>query len=278
MSRSRSRSKKNHTEEFSCLEDFDIIRELGKGGYSVVYLVQHRGTGKRYALKCAMKRKKNRDRTKRLRQEIDVLEDLNHRCIIGLRGWFEDDEQIYLVLQYISGRDLSKFFKKQLPSRKTTVEIILQVIDALKYCHENNIIHRDIKLENILINTDLKIKLTDFGLCGIKSGDGLFYDEVGTARYTAPELLLKEGYDESVDVWGIGVILFMLLTGKYPFDGSTKASIFKRIMHKNIDYNKYNLSTDEIHLLKRLLCKDPRYRIQLDDITKHQWFDKYIKK
>jgi len=275
MSRSRSRSRRNYTEEFSCLEDFDIIKELGKGGYSVVYLVQHIDTGKRYALKCAMKMKKGKDRTKRLRQEITALEDLNHKRIIGLRGWFEDDEQIYLVLQYISGRDLSKFFKKQLPSRKTTADIILQIIDALKYCHDNNIIHRDMKLENILITKDLKIKLTDFGLCGVKSGNKLFYDEVGTARYTAPELLLKKGYDESIDVWGIGVILFMLLTGKYPFDGSCKESIFKRILHKNIDYSKYNLNTDEIHLLKRLLCKDPRYRIQLDDISKHQWFIKY---
>lgn len=122
----------------------------------------------------------------------------------------------------------------------------------------------------------MRVKLTDFGLCGIQSrDDGYFYDEVGTARYTAPELLEKEGYNESVDVWGIGIILFMLLTGRYPFDGSKRKSIFRRIRNKHVDYSRYNLSKEEVHLLKRLLCKNPRYRIQLEDIPNHQWFKKH---
>ena len=119
----------------------------------------------------------------------------------------------------------------------------------------------------------MDIKLTDFGLCAIREHrHHHFYDEVGTARYTAPELLNGNGYGESVDVWGIGIILFLLLTGKYPFDGSKRKSIFRRIRKKHIDYEKYNLLEDEIHLLKRLLCKNPRYRIKLDDITETSWF------
>jgi len=251
--------------------------ELGKGGYSVVYLARHKRSGKKYALKCAMKFKKGKDRSDRTRQEIEVLSSINHRGIIKLSGWFENRDNIYLVLQYVSGRDLSKYYRQDLPSKAEAAKIILQVVEALKHCHQNGIIHRDMKLENILIDNRLRIKLTDFGLCAIKdSDDDYFYDELGTARYTSPELLEGDGYNEMVDVWGIGIILFMLLTGKYPFDGSKRKSIFRRIRKKNIDYSKYNLQYEEIHLLKRLLCKNPRYRIKLEDIPNHTWFKTHI--
>ena len=272
-----SNKHENSDVTFSSMDEFEIVKELGKGGYSVVYLVKHKITQKKYALKCAMKVKNGKDRSKRIRQEIEVLDDLRHRGIIRLRGSFEDEENIYLVLQYISGRDLSKYFKQDLPPKETTADIIYQITRALRYCHHRGIVHRDMKLDNILIDSKMRIRITDFGLCGIKSKDGeYFFDQVGTPRYTAPEILEKNGYNESVDVWGIGIILFMLLTGKYPFDGSNRKSIFKRVINKQIDYTKYDLTTDEIHLLKRLLCKNPRYRIQLEDITKHQWFKNKI--
>jgi serine/threonine protein kinase len=276
MSRFYSKSDTSRVEQFHNIDDFEIINEIGKGGYSVVYLVQHKHSGNKYALKCAMKFNRGKDKSKRIYQEIEVLKELRHRGIIRLKGWFEDEENIYLVLQYISGRDLSKYFKKDLPSKEKTADIIHQIVRSISYCHRRGIVHRDIKLENILIDSKMKIRLTDFGLCAIKNSDGdYFYDEVGTARYTAPELIEGTGYNESVDVWGIGIVLFMLLTGKYPFDGSKRKSIFNRILNKDIDYDMYDLERDEIHLLKRLLCKNPRYRIQLEDITKHPWFKRY---
>lgn len=273
MSRFQSKHYKKLSRRFRSVEEFKFIKELGKGGYSVVNLVKHIHTGRKYALKCAAKYKGEKDRSPRTRQEIMVLSELRHVGIIRLSGWFEDEDTIYLVLQYVPGRDLSKYFREELPSRDTTAKIILQIVDAVKYCHDRGVIHRDMKLENILIRDDMTIKLTDFGLCAIKKyPDEYFEDEVGTARYTSPELLKGNGYRESVDVWGIGVILFMLLTGKYPFDGSQRSSIFRRIVNKHIDYDKFNLNKEEIHLLKRLLCKNPKYRINLSDIKNHVWF------
>lgn len=273
MSRHHSKYSRKLSERFHSINEFKILNELGSGGYSVVYLARHIKTGKKYALKCATKYKKGKDRSHRTRQEIEVLSDMRHNNVIRLSGWFEDEKTIYLVLQYVSGGDLSKFFRETLPGRDDASKIILQLVEALKYCHKHGIIHRDMKLENVLIRRDMSVKITDFGLCAIRKYDTEhFDDEVGTARYTSPELLEGYGYGDSVDIWGIGIILFMLLTGKYPFDGSSRKSIFKRIKNKHIDYNRFNLSETEIHLLKRLLCKNPRYRMKLDDIPKHPWF------
>lgn len=273
MSKFYSNQKKNISTRFTSVDEFSFCKELGRGGYSTVYLVRHLRTGRKYALKCAMKFKKGKDRSRKTLQEIEVLSQFNHSSIIRLSGWFEDEDTIYLVLQYIPGRDLSKFFKNTLPSKHTVKNIIFQIVESLQYCHEKGVIHRDMKLENILINKKLQIKLTDFGLCVLKEEvDDVFYDEVGTARYTSPELLSGNGYNESIDVWGVGIIMFMLLTGKYPFNGSKRRSIFRRIKNNFIDYSEYDFRSEEIHLLKRLLCKKPRYRIKLDDIKKHPWF------
>jgi len=265
----------NHNKNFkhfSNLNEFEFLSELGKGGYSVVNLVRHIETGKKYALKCAMKIRKGKDRSNRTRQEIKILSKLKHSRIISLKGWFEDKDNIYLVLEYLPEGDLAHYFKNDLPSKEETINIMCQIIDAIKYCHRKGIVHRDIKLENILIDENMNIKLTDFGLSIFKKGDEKFNDEVGTPRYTAPEILTGEGYNEGVDIWGLGIILFLLLTGKYPFDGSTRKNIFTRIVEKRIDYSYYDLDSDEIHLLKRLLCKNPRYRIKLDAIEETSWF------
>ena len=125
MSRFYSNRTQKLSERFTHVNEFEFCKELGRGGYSTVYLVKHERTGRKYALKCAMKYKKGKDRTRKTLQEIEVLSGFKNRSIIRLSGWFEDDETIYLVLQYIPGRDLSKFFKNTLPSKETVKTIIL---------------------------------------------------------------------------------------------------------------------------------------------------------
>ena len=294
-------SNYRHTEFFTSA-DFDLVNSkiIGKGGYSTVYLCKHRRTSKEYAIKCASKFKTykpekyshssgdkadnrgneksqeevTKDISDKIRQEIDIMSRLRHRNIIQLKGWFEDDQNIYLVLPYISGGDLAGFLKKGIPSKEETVKIMTQLVSALKYCHRKGILHRDIKLNNILLDENLNVKLTDFGLSAIKDeANTLFYDRVGTARYTAPEFLYKSGHNEKVDVWGLGVILFLLLTGKFPFNGSSKKNIYRRIKERRIDYEEYDLNDDERHLLNRLLCKNPKYRILLENILDAEFFN-----
>ncbi len=259
---------------FRSIEEFNIIEKIGSGGYSYVMLVQNKKSGKRYALKCAAKYKKGKDRSARTRTEIEVLEKLNHKNVIQLKGHFEDDEMIYLVLQYIPGKDCSKFFKHKLPSRTHAKHMMRQMVEAVIYIHSKGIVHRDIKLENILVDKHYNIKMIDFGLAAIKETEfDLLHDTLGTLRYTAPELIKGDGYNESVDIWGLGVIFFMLLTGEFPFNGSSKPSIFRRIQEKTLHFSKYDLDKKEVHLLRSMLAKDPEKRIEIEDILSDPFFN-----
>lgn len=267
----RRRPKSNL--KFKNIEEFTILEELGRGGYSNVYLAQHKETGKKYALKAAFKYKKGKDKTKRTYMEIKVLQKLHHKHIVKFFDWFYDDDTIYLVLEHIQGKDITKFFSGKTVNKENIKKIFTQLVKAVLYIHEKNIIHRDLKLENILIDEDYQIKLTDFGLCTVKQDEYSFYEtKLGTCRYTSPEMLIEDEYNESVDIWSLGVILFKLLTGKYPFDGSTRSKIFKRIKHKKIYWSKYYFDKNEESLLRKLLKKDPFNRIEIEDILSHPYF------
>ena len=258
---------------FKSLEEFNILEEIGKGGYSKVYLVENKKTKRQYALKAAYKYKNDKDRSERTRNEIRVLRKLKHPNVISLKGWFEDEETIYLVLEYMVGKDCSKFFKNTLPTKEESKFLVRQLVEAVLYCHSKGIIHRDIKLENMLIDQNFNLKLTDFGLCAIKKSEFDMYEStLGTVRYTAPEMLEGDGYNESVDIWAIGVVLFMLLTGSYPIDGDSRSRIFRRIREKTIHYSKYDLERRDVRLLRKLLEKDPERRMEIEEILNDSFF------
>ena len=272
MSHSSSYHKPKEMRRFKSIDEFIILEEIGKGGYGVVSLVQHKSTRKKYALKSAFRYKKGKDKSKRTYMEIRVLQKLRHPNVVKLYGWFEDEEVIYLVLEYVSGKDLGKYFRDRLPEKSTVKKITKQLVKALMYMHRKKVIHRDIKLGNILIDENLDIKVTDFGLCALKRDTyDMFNSHLGTARFISPEMILGDEYNESCDVWSLGIVLFKLLTGEHPFNGSTKESIFNRIERKPIRWNKYNLERDEINLLKKLLRKEPDKRIELEDVVHHHF-------
>ena len=281
MGRSHTKSSHNKYLKYKSLDEFNIIESIGSGGYSEVHLAVSKQNNKKYALKCAHKIKNGKDKSHRTKMEIKVLEYLDNPGIIKLHGWFEDEERIYLVLEYLKSKDLTNFFLNKLPRRKDLIYITKQIIESVMYCHETGIVHRDIKLDNILIDkSTLKIKITDFGLCArIKPDYNVFHSKLGTARYLAPELLVdkktlkSEGYDKSVDVWAIGIVLFKLITGKYPFDGDTRQKIEEKITQNNIDYSKYNFAPEDLDLLENILVSDPWERFSLEEILEHEWFD-----
>jgi serine/threonine protein kinase len=263
------------------LSDFKILKVLGRGGFSTVYQAKHHKNKLIYALKCIKKVSKDkrgiyRNKTSMIHHEINILLKLNHPNIIRLFDWFEDRDNIYLVLEYITGKDLDCFFNRELATEKHAIHIIVQISNAIKHCHDNNVIHRDIKTGNILVDENLNVKLTDFGLSTIKSHPmDIFFDNVGTAYYISPELLLKKGYNEKVDTWALGITIYYLLTGQYPFKDMKRKDIFRKIRKNSVNYDTYILKEDQINLLKNLLIKDPHKRFNIDDVLNHNWLNKY---
>lgn len=271
----------SNTKNFNTVDEFRTIKQLGKGGYSTVYLVEHLKTKSQYALKCADKYKNNKNRSHRIYTEIQALEYLDHPNIVRLEGWFEDEEKIYLVLEYKKGKDLNYFFRNYFPCHKDAVIIIRQLIEAVRYCHDMGVIHRDIKMDNLLIDKTLECKLTDFGLCTVRENENeVYYSQVGTVRYTAPEMLNRKGYDESVDVWGVGIVIFVMLSDKFPFESHLKGDkkkddIFRKIRYEEVEWERFNFDSQTQDLLSKILIKNPNERLTLDEILEHPWFNVY---
>lgn len=158
--------------------------------------------------------------------------------------------------------------------------IINQVLEAVSYCHANNIVHRDIKPENILIEGKSKnIKIVEFGASQKFDAEHKMSSAYGTLHFIAPEVLMIE-YDEKCDIWSVGVVLYILLSGKPPFDGESEKEIAKKIKmgeYKMIDEEWMSISEEAKDLVKRMLYYDPAKRISATEAMSHSWFSKYIK-
>jgi calcium-dependent protein kinase len=254
--------------------------EIGEGGFGTVKSIIHKKTGQLRAVKIIKKTKEfNLD-------EIENLMLLNHPNILKIYEYYYDENKnIYIIMEYIRGEEL--FNKIQEVGKFSEVEsaiIIKSVLQAIAYCHSRKIIHRDLKPENILIPTGSSkadytlLKIIDFGASVLKKDDGKISFRFGTPYYIAPEVL-QESYNEKCDVWSIGVILYLLLTGQVPFEGEDDNIICQKIISEEIDYENNTkiraLSPESIDLLKKLLEKNPDDRISATEALEHHWIKKY---
>ena len=205
--------------------------------------------------------------------EALILKRLRHPHILNLFDFFKEHGKNYLVLEYLQHGDLSTFLNKtsKVPE-KTTCRIMRQVLSALAYCHDQGVVHRDIKPENVLIDSIGKngvvCKLADFDSAGLldKSGKGVY----GTLYYTAPEVFAGN-YDEKVDIWSSGVMLYQLLTGKHLFSGSNSEEIRDKIYSEDIVLDN-SISCEARDLLEKMLNRDSSLRIGAKEACKHSWF------
>lgn len=257
-------------------DDYYFVKILGKGGFSIVYLVKDKKDLKYYALKKIKKIRKGKDKTQSIYKEILALMILKHPNIIKFYGWFENNKYIYLLIENFVGPDLNYFFKNDTPDNHDAIIIFRQIFNTIKFCHDNNIIHRDIKLKNILIDSNLNIKIIDFGLCFfINNNNSLTYDFCGTPLFTSPDILFGNGYDFSTDLWSLGVTLYYIMVKKYPITGANKKELFYNIKYKLIDFN-LNLDNNLLDLLSKLLHKNPKKRININDVINHPWLNNSI--
>ena len=263
------------------MADFNVLKELGEGSFGKVLLVQHKKTNAKYALKVVDKQHvlTEPDKSSFLR-EVEINYKINHPNIVKLFGHFEDNECCYLLMEYIGGGDLFSYIPvngKSILKPDQAASIIKDVISAVYYIHHMNppIMHRDIKPENVLITSDLKAKLTDFGLCAYIQPGILRKSTCGSPIYMSPEMIDKTGHNEKIDIWSIGVLLFELLTGDQVWAGENLATIEYNIRNLRISWPE-DMNGFPSELIKKILKKNPEERITLTDMLNDPFFTQYF--
>ena len=266
-------------------EKYKIIKKLGEGSYGVVYLVNNTLTNTKVTMKKIIKIKENIIDNLEIKNEIEILRKLDHPNIVKIIEYFESKDAYYIITEYCEKGELYGYIKNEYSEKQLAV-LFYQVFSGLVYLHDNNIFHRDIKLENILISEiekDLKtsqqffwIKIIDFGTAKIFRQNKRERAIVGSSYYIAPEVL-KKNYNEKCDTWSVGVILYMLIVGRAPFDGKDDdeiiASIKKGVF--NSKHKKLLEKSQELQdLLLKLLDVNTSTRLSAREALDHPWFKK----
>ena len=253
---------------------------LGSGAFGEVWLVRHKDLERDFAMKIIKKRKNKSNEEKEIINEIEILKKLDHPKILKIIDFYSKVKKYYIITEYCpEGELFNEIIKVGRFDEGQTAFIINQILKAISYCHRNQIIHRDIKPENIMItkrekNGCLQVKLIDFGTAKIFEKGQSENRYVGSSYYMAPEVL-KRKYDEKCDLWSIGVIFYILLTGRPPFDGNDDEEILKNVEIGVYDKTSYpfpSLSSYAKDLINKLLQYDPKKRISAEEALEHPWF------
>jgi len=242
----------------------------------VVYEATRIKDGEKYAVKKVDK--KLIDNMEQLKREINIMTKIDHKNVLKLYDIFEDDTHVYIVMELVIGSELfDRIVDKGNYTEKEAINIIKQILEAIKYLHENEIAHRDLKPENLLCSgegDDEIVKIADFGLSKMFSSGEQLMTGCGTPGYVAPEVLLCEVYDYKVDLWSIGVITFILLSGYSPFFSDDETELFEKIMTAEFDFD--NECWDDVSKLAKdfiikLLKKNPEKRLDAKQALEHPW-------
>lgn len=263
------------------IQCFKLLSVLGRGHFGKVILAQYRATGEYFAIKALKKGDIiARDEVDSLLSEKRIFEVANttrHPFLVNLFACFQTDAHVCFVMEYAAGGDLMMHIHSDVFSEPRAVFYAACVVLGLQYLHENNIIYRDLKLDNLLLDTEGYVKIADFGLCkeGMGWGDrtGTF---CGTPEFLAPEVLTETSYTRAVDWWGLGVLIFEMLVGESPFPGDDEGEVFDSIVNDEVRYPRM-LSLEAIALMRRLLRKNPDRRLgsserDAEDVKKQAFF------
>jgi len=254
--------------------DFIIKSCLGKGTFSKVCLAEHRVTKQKFALKfmksnTAAKSVKHAIRVER---EIKLLSLLYHPHIVRLYDVSQHPKYTMIVMEHVAGGELLNYIKKKGRLGDTEArKFFRQIISAVDYCHKNCIIHRDLKLENVMIDSDERLRIIDFGFANTFNPDKHLETFCGSPFYAAPEMVNGIRYvGPEVDIWSMGVILFFMLCGRTPFEGENLREIYEKISKGHFTLAPY-LSRDAADILKKMLTVDPKHRATMEEIRSHPW-------
>ncbi|KJE90165.1 serine/threonine-protein kinase 32A [Capsaspora owczarzaki ATCC 30864] len=270
-------------------EHFKLLRSVGRGAFGKVCIVLKRDTKKLYAMKYMNKEKCLQKRAIRnVFNERKILESLQHQFIVNLWFAFQDEEDLFFVVDLMLGGDLRYHAQRSGAFSEDRIRLYTaELMMALVYIHDRNIIHRDIKPDNILMDENGHVHLADFNVAASIRKGSLLYARAGTKPYMAPEILNKSGYNQSADWWSLGVCMYELLRGKHPFRGGTTEEMLEMIQSAPIKYPT-TWSEPCISFLSGLLERDVTKRMTItsenvQEVLKHPFlasldYDKLINK
>ena len=259
----------------SKITDFEKEREIGKGGFGLVWKVIHKKTQKVYCIKVIEKKGIIEQKlVPQMNREIEIMYILNNPHCLRLKNHFEDDNNFYLVMPLASKGQLYRVLKKfRKFDERTAAQILRETISALQYLHSFKppIIHRDIKPENLLLNEGGRVLLADYGWSNFNVEGDVRKTFCGTPEYIAPEMLMKKGHDTRVDIWSIGILMFELLSGYSPFVAKSNQELYQNIRKLKIQWPK-DMPPLAKNLISKILKLNPLDRPSFDEILNHQWF------
>ncbi|XP_044764173.1 serine/threonine-protein kinase MARK2-like isoform X2 [Coccinella septempunctata] len=276
QTRSSSASTRNRPRvgEEPTIGKYKLLKTIGKGNFAKVKLAKHVPTGKEVAIKIIDKTQLNPGSLLKLFREVRIMKMLDHPNIVKLFQVIETEKTLYLVMEYASGGEVFDYLvlHGRMKEKEARAKF-RQIVSAVQYCHQKRIIHRDLKAENLLLDSEMNIKIADFGFSNEFTPGNKLDTFCGSPPYAAPELFQGKKYDgPEVDVWSLGVILYTLVSGSLPFDGSTLRELRERVLRGKYRIPFY-MSTDCENLLKKFLVLNPAKRASLETIMKDKWMN-----
>ena len=276
------------TEYTNLLDLYEVKQKLGNGKFGLVKLGINKQTKEKVAIKIMNKKKMDTSDIELMRTEIEILKICQHPNIIRLFDIFENIDYIYIIMEYCPGGDLFSYLEKrkfQL-SEERAVIIMNKICNAVFYFQSYfGVIHRDLKPENILMTSDgddSDIRILDFGLSKISTPNEKCTEPYGTLTYCAPEIILDEPYNKEVDMWSLGVMTYLMVSGKLPFNSDDENKIARQIAYEQPDFSRSScwkeISDECIDFIKKLLEKDAKKRMTIGETLKHSWFKKFQNK
>ena len=265
---------------------YEMLDNLGEGIFGSVKLGVEKKTNQRVAIKIIKKNKAKESDIELVRNEIDIMKLCYHPYVVHLLDHFENGEYIFIVMEYIKGGSLTDYMKSQKFNftERRAAELIYQLAKGIKYLHKYGIIHRDLKPDNIMLTEASdkgNIKIMDFGLSKILGKKEKSTDGFGTLTFVSPEVLIRKPYNKEVDIWSLGVILYLMLSGDLPFDDpdDDEQKIAKSIVYHDVKFPQEKFgkrSKAVIELIKGCLTKDPKNRLKIDEIIKGEWIKQQL--
>uniref|UniRef100_A0A7M4EW99 non-specific serine/threonine protein kinase n=2 Tax=Crocodylus porosus TaxID=8502 RepID=A0A7M4EW99_CROPO len=267
----KKQAVKRHHHKHNLRHRYEFLQALGRGTYGKVKAARER-SGRLVAIKSIRKDKiKDEQDLIHIRREIEIMSSLNHPHIIAIHEVFENNNKIVIVMEYASKGDLYDYIsERQRLTEQEARHFFRQVVSAIYYCHKNGIVHRDLKLENILLDASGNIKIADFGLSNVYQQDKFLQTFCGSPLYASPEIVNGRPYKgPEVDSWSLGVLLYILVHGTMPFDGQDYKTLVKQITSG--DYREPTKLSDASGLIRWMLMVNPERRATIEDIASHWW-------